>query len=155
MIEDAAQSFGGQQNGRLAGALTPMGCTSFFPAKPLGCYGDGGMCFTSEAHLAELLRSVRVHGQGSDKYQNLRIGLNGRLDTLQAAVLLAKFELFPREMELRQEVAGRYAGLLAEAADEAGMELTLPTIPEGHVSAWPSIRCWPPTPGSGRPCWAT
>ena len=136
VIEDAAQSFGGQQEGGLAGALAPMACTSFFPAKPLGGYGDGGMCFTSDEKLKDLLVSVRVHGQGTDKYENARIGINGRLDTMQAAVLLAKFQLFPREMELRQEVAARYSRLLVQAAMEAGMELTVPSIPEGHVSAW-------------------
>ena len=82
-----------------------IACTSFFPAKPLGCYGDGGMCFTNDDRIDQILRSIRVHGQGSDKYENVRIGINGRLDTLQAAILLAKFTIFPEEIDLRQEVA--------------------------------------------------
>ena len=95
VIEDAAQSFGGEYKGSKACAFGHIACTSFFPAKPLGCYGDGGMCFTNDKHIDEVLRSLRVHGQGSDKYDNIRIGINGRLDTLQAAILLAKFEIFP------------------------------------------------------------
>ncbi len=99
VIEDAAQSFGAEYHDRRACALSDVACTSFFPAKPLGAYGDGGMCFTQDEHLAEVMRSLRIHGQGMDKYENVRIGINGRLDTLQAAVLLAKFEIFPEEIE--------------------------------------------------------
>ncbi|MCX5820754.1 MAG: DegT/DnrJ/EryC1/StrS family aminotransferase [Deltaproteobacteria bacterium] len=129
VIEDAAQSFGGEYKGRKAGSFGAIACTSFFPAKPLGCYGDGGMCFTNDDRFAEILRSIRVHGQGSDKYENVRIGINGRLDTLQAAILLAKFSIFPEEIDLRQEVFRRYNGLLSGA-------VATPQIPEGCKSAW-------------------
>ncbi len=129
IIEDAAQSFGGRSRQRMSCAFGAIACTSFFPAKPLGCYGDGGMCFTDDEGLDALLRSIRVHGQGSDKYENVRIGINGRLDTLQAAILLAKFTLFPEEIELRQEVARRYDALLAGT-------VTTPAVPAGSVSAW-------------------
>ena len=129
VIEDAAQSFGGEYKGRKACSFGVIACTSFFPAKPLGCYGDGGMCFTDDDRLVEILRSIRVHGQGSDKYENIRIGINGRLDTLQAAILLAKFAIFPEEIDLRQGVARRYNELLAGF-------VTTPETPEGYKSAW-------------------
>ncbi|MBU2053881.1 MAG: DegT/DnrJ/EryC1/StrS family aminotransferase [Proteobacteria bacterium] len=129
VIEDAAQSFGGEYRGRRAGAFGDIACTSFFPAKPLGGYGDGGMCLTNDDRLDAILRSIRVHGQGSDKYNNARIGINGRLDTIQAAILLAKFAIFPEEIELRQEVARRYNELLAGA-------VVTPQIPAGCKSAW-------------------
>ena len=93
----------------LVGALAPVTATSFFPAKPLGCYGDGGAIFTDDAKLAEVLRSVRVHGQGSDKYDNARLGLTGRLDTIQAAVLIEKLKIFDDEIAARNNVAERYA----------------------------------------------
>jgi dTDP-4-amino-4,6-dideoxygalactose transaminase len=131
VIEDAAQSFGGQtRGGGRAGGLADIGCTSFFPAKPLGCYGDGGMCFTDDGMLAEVMRSISLHGKGSDKYENIRVGINGRLDTLQAAILLAKFEIFPEEIELRQRVALAYTELLAASS------LMTPTVPDGYRSAW-------------------
>jgi UDP-2-acetamido-2-deoxy-ribo-hexuluronate aminotransferase len=129
VIEDAAQSFGGEYKGRRACSFGDVACTSFFPAKPLGCYGDGGMCFTNDDCLVEILRSIRVHGQGSDKYENIRIGINGRIDTLQAAILLAKFDIFPEEVGLRQEVARRYDELLAGY-------VTTPNIPAEYKSAW-------------------
>jgi UDP-2-acetamido-2-deoxy-ribo-hexuluronate aminotransferase len=129
VLEDAAQSFGASQNGRKAGALARVAGTSFFPAKPLGCYGDGGMIFSFDKNVHEQLLSIRVHGQGADKYTNVRIGINGRMDSLQAAVLLAKMEIFPEEIELRQEVADRYDRLLA------GAVLT-PKLLEGNISAW-------------------
>ena len=129
VIEDAAQSFGGEYRGKKAGAFGRIACTSFFPTKPLGCYGDAGMCFTDDDRLAGALRSIRVHGQGSDKYDNVRIGINGRLDTLQAAILLAKFSIFPEEIELRQEVARRYDALLTGI-------INTPVIPDGYKSAW-------------------
>ena len=132
LIEDAAQSFGGEYFGRKACSLADMGCTSFFPAKPLGCYGDGGMCFTDDDALAEKLRSLRVHGQGADRYDNVRIGINGRLDTMQAAILLAKFEIFPEELDLRQEKAKTYTRLLTGG----GAPVICPEIPEGYLSAW-------------------
>jgi UDP-2-acetamido-2-deoxy-ribo-hexuluronate aminotransferase len=131
VIEDAAQSFGAQNNGKKAGTLAEIGCTSFFPAKPLGCYGDGGMSFTDNDIIAEIIDSLRVHGKGGHKYDNVRIGINGRLDTLQAAILLSKFEVFPEEIDLRQMVAARYDELLS------GIDgLTLPKVPDGYQSVW-------------------
>ena len=130
VIEDAAQSFGGQYRGRMAGSLADIGCTSFFPAKPLGCYGDGGMCFTDDDRWAEVLRSIRAHGQGGDRYDNIRIGINGRLDTLQAVVLLAKFAVFAEEVDKRQTVANRYTALLVDT------RLKTPAVPDGYRSAW-------------------
>lgn len=129
VLEDAAQGFGASRNGRKAGALAGIAGTSFFPAKPLGAYGDGGMIFTASAEMRDLLLSIRVHGQGADKYTNVRVGLNGRMDSLQAAVLLAKMEIFPEEMELRQVVAARYDRLLAGA-------VKTPAVRAGNVSAW-------------------
>lgn len=131
VIEDAAQSFGAVYRGRKACALAEIGCASFFPAKPLGCYGDGGMCFTDKDALAETLRSLRLHGKGGHKYDNIRIGVNGRMDTLQAAILLAKFDIFEEEVGLRQKVAERYSSLL-RACD--GIEI--PTVPDGSKSIW-------------------
>jgi UDP-2-acetamido-2-deoxy-ribo-hexuluronate aminotransferase len=131
VIEDAAQSFGGQINGKKACVFGNIACTSFFPAKPLGCYGDGGMCFTDDDALAEIMQSVRAHGKGLDKYDNVRIGINGRLDTLQAAILLAKFDIFAEEIALRQQAADRYAVLLNSIPD-----LSSPAIPQGCQSAW-------------------
>ena len=132
VLEDAAQAFGGSRNGKKNCAL---GChaaaTSFFPAKPLGCYGDGGAVFTDDDNLAALLRSIRVHGKGTDKYDNVRLGLNGRLDTIQAAILLAKMEIFPFEIYLRQQVASWYEEHLQEITG-----LTVPTVDLGNVSAW-------------------
>ncbi len=135
VIEDAAQSFGAEYKGRKAGALADIACTSFFPAKPLGCYGDGGMCFTDDDQLAKTMESIRVHGKGSDKYDNIRIGINGRLDTLQAAILLAKFSIFPEEMTLRQEAANRYTAALSTQSS-ALVLLSTPFIPEDCQSAW-------------------
>ncbi len=132
VIEDAAQSFGAQYKGKKACSLAHVACTSFFAAKPLGCYGDGGMCFTDHDNLAEIIRSLRIHGQGNDKYDNVRIGINGRLDTLQAAILLAKFHIFPDEILLRQKIAKRYTDLLA-ALD---VELSTPHVPSGYQSVW-------------------
>jgi dTDP-4-amino-4,6-dideoxygalactose transaminase len=131
VIEDAAQSFGAELNGEKACALAAVGCTSFFPAKPLGCYGDGGMCFTDDAQLAAVMDSLRVHGKGSDKYDNVRIGINGRMDTLQAAIVLSKFSIFPEEVELRQEVAQRYTKLLSGVGG-----VTIPRVPAGYKSVW-------------------
>jgi dTDP-4-amino-4,6-dideoxygalactose transaminase len=132
VIEDAAQSFGARAGNRRAGALAEIGCTSFFPAKPLGCYGDGGAIFTDDADLAEILRSIRVHGQGSHKYDNVRLGITGRLDTIQAAVLLVKLQIFEKELTDRQRVAALYA----RAIRDAGLRLELPRSPEGMTSAY-------------------
>ncbi len=112
VLEDAAQAFGATYKGRRAGSLAKVAATSFFPAKPLGCYGDGGAIFTDDDRLAEMLRSIRIHGQGSHRYDNVRLGLNGRFDTLQAAILLAKLEVFDQEILARQEVARRYSEAL-------------------------------------------
>lgn len=131
VVEDAAQSFGGELNGKKACAFGNIACTSFFPAKPLGCYGDGGMCFTDDDSLAEIMQSVRVHGKGHHKYDNVRIGINGRLDTLQASILLAKFDIFAEEIALRQQVADRYTVFL-----EPFPALSSPSIPSGYKSAW-------------------
>jgi UDP-2-acetamido-2-deoxy-ribo-hexuluronate aminotransferase len=109
VLEDAAQSFGATYQGRLTGSLAEVAATSFFPAKPLGGYGDGGAIFTDDASLAEILKSIRVHGQGTNKYENVRLGLNGRLDTLQAAILLVKLDIFDQEVADRQKVAQRYS----------------------------------------------
>ena len=132
VLEDAAQSFGGSRHGHKTCAL---GChaaaTSFFPAKPLGCYGDGGAVFTDDEELANLLRSIRVHGKGSDKYDNVRLGLNGRLDTLQAAILLAKMDIFAEEIELRQRVAGWYGDRLDSIPG-----IVPPSINVANISAW-------------------
>lgn len=111
VIEDAAQSFGAHYKGRQSGGLTTIGCTSFYPSKPLGCYGDGGACFTNDDELATRMSEIRIHGQ-SKTYYHTRLGINGRFDTLQAAVLLEKLALFPEEVRLRQEVAQRYQQLL-------------------------------------------
>jgi len=129
VLEDAAQSFGASQYGKKAGALAKVAATSFFPAKPLGCYGDGGMIFTDEKDIYEQLLSIRVHGQGIDKYTNVRVGINGRMDSLQAAVLLAKLEIFSEEIELRQEVAGRYNQMLAGA-------VKVPKVLNENISVW-------------------
>ncbi|MGB8260300.1 MAG: DegT/DnrJ/EryC1/StrS family aminotransferase [Terracidiphilus sp.] len=114
VIEDAAQSFGATYRGRPSGNLSTIGCTSFFPSKPLGCYGDGGACFTSDQALATRMRQLRVHGQDR-RYHHPLVGINGRMDTLQAAILLAKLESFPAEIVARQRVAARYEELLGGA----------------------------------------
>lgn len=111
VVEDAAQSFGATHQGRYSCALSTIGCTSFFPSKPLGGYGDSGACFTDDDILAERLTEIRIHGQNA-RYCHRRIGINGRMDTLQAAILLEKMKLFPDEIKLRQQVAARYMQLL-------------------------------------------
>ena len=131
VIEDAAQSFGAEIDGTKSGAFGHIACTSFFPAKPLGAYGDGGMCFTDNENLSEKLKSLRIHGEGRHKYDNIRIGVNGRLDTLQAGILLAKFDIFPEEIELRQQVAGRYGEFLGLADT-----VIPPSLPPTCKSAW-------------------
>jgi UDP-2-acetamido-2-deoxy-ribo-hexuluronate aminotransferase len=133
VIEDAAQSFGGEYKGRKACSLADITCTSFFPAKPLGCYGDGGMCFSNDDQVVDIMKSIRVHGQGSDKYNNVRIGINGRLDTLQAAILLEKFGIFPEEIQLRQKVTAVYKELFDSIG---GGVVSPPQVTEGYLSAW-------------------
>jgi len=129
VLEDTAQGFGGLYKGRVSGSLGDISSTSFFPAKPLGCYGDGGAVFTSDDDLAQKMRSIRVHGQGVDKYDNVRIGLNARFDTMQAAIMLPKLEIFPEEIELRQNVANAYSKALAGLVET-------PYVPEGYKSVW-------------------
>jgi UDP-2-acetamido-2-deoxy-ribo-hexuluronate aminotransferase len=113
IIEDAAQSFGATYRGKHSCNLGTVGCTSFFPAKPLGCYGDGGACFTNDDQLAKVLREIRVHGQDR-RYHHCRLGITGRLDTIQAAILLAKLEVFDQEILLRQQVADHYNAALKD-----------------------------------------
>ncbi len=131
VIEDAAQGLGGTYRGKQAGSLGHMGCTSFFPAKPLGCYGDGGAVFTNDKEMVEKLLSIRVHGQGGHPYDHVRLGLNARLDALQAAILLPKLEIFPEEINLRRKVAEAYTRRLFKCAS-----LTPPFVPEGLKSVW-------------------
>ena len=131
MLCDAAQGFGAALDGRRTGAIGDASATSFFPAKPLGCYGDGGCSFTNDDALADLLRSLRIHGQGADKYENVRIGLNSRLDTIQAAILLEKLKIFPEELELRQRIAHRYASGFARSN-----RIRVPFVIAGGQSSW-------------------
>lgn len=130
LIEDAAQGFGGEIQGRKACSFGVLSCTSFFPAKPLGCYGDGGAVFTDDKELYQLLCSVRVHGKGTDKYENVRLGLNARLDTIQAAVLLPKLAAFDQENETRNRAAAYYSDLLKNS------DFRPPRVPEGYRSSW-------------------
>ena len=130
LLEDGAQGFGGSIDGRRACGMGDIGTTSFFPAKPLGCYGDGGALFTDSDEWAELARSLRVHGKGTDKYDNVRIGINSRLDAVQAAVLRVKLRAFEKsELEAVNSVAGRYTSLLE------GIVQT-PKVPQGFGSSW-------------------
>ena len=129
LIADSAQGFGSVYRGRRAGTIGLAATTSFFPAKPLGCYGDGGAVFTGDADLAAAMRSLRVHGQGSDKYDNVRIGMNARLDTVQAAVLIEKLKIFPDEIAARNRIARRYGEALAAVA-------IVPSAEAGITSVW-------------------
>ncbi len=129
VLDDAAQAFGASYKGRRLGGIGLATATSFFPAKPLGCFGDGGAIFTDDAQLAADLRSVRVHGQGPDKYDNVRLGLTGRLDTLQAAILIEKLKIFEDEIALRNKVADRYARGL-------GNVVSVPRVASGCTSVW-------------------
>jgi dTDP-4-amino-4,6-dideoxygalactose transaminase len=129
VLDDAAQSFGASYKGRRLGTLAPATATSFFPAKPLGCYGDGGAIFTNDPTLAAHLKSLRVHGEGPDKYDAARIGMTGRLDTVQAAILLEKLKVFPDEIAARNAVAHRYATGLADVA-------TVPRVGNESTSVW-------------------
>lgn len=130
LIIDGAQSFGATYRGISDSALGDVSCTSFFPAKPLGCYGDGGAVFTDDNHLAEKIRMLRVHGQGQ-RYLHKYIGMGGRLDTLQAAVLLAKLPHYANEIKLRQQVAQSYNEKLS-----ARLDITVPKIQENRTSVW-------------------
>ena len=129
VLDDAAQGFGASYKGRKLGTFGLATATSFFPAKPLGCFGDGGAIFTDDAKLAETLRSIRVHGQGADKYDNVRLGLTGRLDTMQAAILIEKLKIFEDEIAARNRVAERYGRGL-------GNIVSVPRLASGCTSVW-------------------
>jgi dTDP-4-amino-4,6-dideoxygalactose transaminase len=129
VLDDAAQGFGASYKGRKLGTLALATATSFFPAKPLGCFGDGGAIFTDDDELAATLRSIRVHGQGVDKYDNVRLGLTGRLDTMQAAILIEKLTIFDDEIAARNKVAERYARGLSNV-------VTVPRVAPGNTSVW-------------------
>ena len=131
IIEDSAQAFGADYHGKKACGLGDVAATSFYPAKPLGCYGDGGAVFTNDKSLYEKMSSIRVHGQGvnGDKYDNIRIGLNARMDTIQAAILLEKLKHYDKEIELRNQVANTYSSNLSEF-------VKTPTTPQGQSSVW-------------------
>ncbi len=129
VLDDAAQAFGATYKNRRIGVLAPATATSFFPAKPLSCYGDGGAVITDDDELAQVIRSLRVHGEGRGKYDCVRIGLNGRLDTIQAAVLMEKLKIFPEEILARERIARRYSTGLADVA-------TVPRLAPGSTSVW-------------------
>lgn len=129
VIDDAAQAFGADAKGRRIGTLAPVTTTSFFPAKPLGCYGDGGAIFTDDDALADLIRSLRNHGQGADRYDNVRIGMTGRLDTIQAAVLIEKLKIFADETVARERIARRYNAALSDI-------VRVPHLSNEHTCVW-------------------
>lgn len=129
ILEDGAQGFGGEISGKRACSFGDVSATSFFPAKPLGCYGDGGCVFTDDADMYSELKSLHVHGQGSDKYDNVAIGLNSRLDTLQAAVLIAKLDIFEEEVKKRNMIADKYSERLAGS-------FVTPYVVDGYISSW-------------------
>jgi dTDP-4-amino-4,6-dideoxygalactose transaminase len=129
VLDDAAQAFGASYRNRRIGTLAPATATSFFPAKPLGCYGDGGAVFTDDDELAAVMRSIRSHGEGSHRYDCARIGINGRFDTIQAAILSEKLKIFPDEVAARQAVARRYSDALADL-------VTVPRLAEHTTSVW-------------------
>jgi dTDP-4-amino-4,6-dideoxygalactose transaminase len=129
IIDDAAQGFGATYNHRRLGTFGHATATSFFPAKPLGCYGDGGAVMTDDDGIADALKSLRVHGQGSDKYDNVRIGLASRLDTVQAAILIEKLKIFPDEIDARNMAAHRYGERLGDV-------VTVPVTSPGSTSVW-------------------
>lgn len=129
VLEDAAQGFGGNLHGKRNGAFGDVSATSFFPAKPLGCYGDGGAIFTDDEELYNKMKSIRVHGMGSDRYDNVRMGMNGRMDTIQAAVVLAKLDIFEDELDARQQVASWYSEELKDT-------FIVPETDPEYFSAW-------------------
>lgn len=129
VLADTAQGFGGTYKGRTTGSIGDMASTSFFPAKPLGCYGDGGAFFTDDDELADIVKSIRVHGQGAHKYEHVRIGVTGRLDTIQAAILIEKLKIFPDEIAKRNVIAKRYNDALQNAC-------IVPHVPDGLISTW-------------------
>ncbi len=129
LIEDAAQSFGAIYNNKKSCSFGDVAATSFYPAKPLGCYGDGGAIFTNDSNLAKIFRSLRVHGEGKDKYDNIRVGLNSRLDTIQASVLLNKLDIFDDELRSRNEIAEYYSNSLSNFVE-------IPSIRKNCISSW-------------------
>jgi dTDP-4-amino-4,6-dideoxygalactose transaminase len=129
VLADAAQSFGAQHRGRRVGQIAEMTATSFFPSKPLGSYGDGGAIFTDDDHLAKCIDSLRIHGKGSDKYDNVRIGMNSRLDAIQAAILMEKLAIFPEELAAREVIAQRYSQALSDV-------VRTPRTSNEATSAW-------------------
>lgn len=129
LIEDAAQSFGSTYKGKKCGAFGDIACTSFFPTKPLGCYGDGGAIFTNDEEMVKLFESYKAHGKGKEKYDNIRIGIGSRINTIQAAVLLHKFDLFDKELETRQKIAKKYDDSLKDI-------LEIQELEEGAKSAY-------------------
>jgi dTDP-4-amino-4,6-dideoxygalactose transaminase len=131
LLCDTAQGFGGLLDGKRAGAIGDAAATSFFPAKPLGCYGDGGACFTNDDGLKDMLLSLRMHGQGADRYEHVHVGYNSRLDTIQAAILIEKLKIFPDEIALRGRVADRYNAALA-----ASNSIVTPRVIAGATSTW-------------------
>lgn len=131
LLCDTAQGFGGLLDGKRAGAIGDAAATSFFPAKPLGCYGDGGACFTNDDDLKDVLLSLRMHGQGADRYEHVRIGYNSRLDTIQAAILIEKLKIFDDEIERRNQVARRYNHAFA-----GSNRLVAPKVTDGAISTW-------------------
>jgi dTDP-4-amino-4,6-dideoxygalactose transaminase len=130
ILEDAAQGFGGHIGGKMAGSFGHAAATSFYPAKPLGAYGDAGAAFTDDEELYEKFKSIRVHGMGTERYDNVRLGLNGRMDSIQAAVILAKLEIFDDEVKARNRVASKYEELLQSSG------VTTPIVYEGYLSSW-------------------
>src|ERR1700751_97329 len=144
VLDDAAQAFGATYKNRRLGTLAPATATSFFPAKPLGCYGDGGAVLTDDEELAQVMRSLRVHGEGGGgKYDCVRIGINGRLDTIQAAVLMEKLKIFPEEILARERIARRYNAALADVAG-------VPPVLDGCTSTWAQYTIKVPTAKRGR-----
>jgi len=131
VLADGAQSFGASLNGRMVGAMGDITATSFFPAKPLGCYGDGGAIFTNDDKIADIMRSIRLHGKGDDKYDIVRIGVNGRLDTMQAAILIEKLKIFRDEIRARNEAADRYA-----SSNSLARAVKVPELISGATSVW-------------------
>src|SRR5580698_2980623 len=131
LLCDAAQGFGGLLDGKRAGAIGDAAATSFFPAKPLGCYGDGGACFTNDDALKEKLLSLRMHGQGAHRYEHVVVGLNSRLDTIQAAILIEKLKIFDDEIAVRNQIARRYTEAFA-----GSNRIITPRVIEGAVSTW-------------------
>jgi dTDP-4-amino-4,6-dideoxygalactose transaminase len=129
VLDDAAQAFGATHHNRRVGTLGDATATSFFPAKPLGCYGDGGAVTTDDDELATVMRSLRVHGEGHDRYDCVRVGVNGRFDTIQAAILIEKLKIFPEEIAARERVARRYSARLADVT-------SVPRLSEGATSVW-------------------